>query len=45
MIGGLTYTEFAQLMRDFEKNCTEEEIAKAWAIWCRDHEAPRTFTN
>lgn len=38
MIGGLTYAEFARLMRDFERDCTQEEIDKAWANWCKQHE-------
>ena len=39
MIGGLTYDQFAQMMRDFEKDCTAAEIDRAWAKWCREHES------
>ena len=42
MSAGLTYSEFAQLMRDFEKNPTKAEIDKAWATWCKEHETPRS---
>ena len=38
MIGGLTHAEFSQLMRDFEKNCTQAEIDKAWVLLCKDNE-------